>query len=217
MGSLNGTPKLLRGALAAIQLPDPTPKFILFQFNPTKLQRSLAAKATGGEGAPGEALRLTGPPEEKIKVDVELDAVDQLEVGSETAATSGIHPQLALLELLLYPSTATVIANTALLAVGTIEVVPMEAPLVLFIWGKNRIVPVRITAFTISEEEYDNNLNPIRANISLELLVLSYDDLSRTNPGHYVFMAHHMNKEVLSRVGQAQGVASVLGGDVPLL
>ncbi len=138
-------------------------------------------------------------------------------MGSRTAAENGIHPQLALLELLLYPSTATVIANTALLAVGTIEVVPMEAPLVLFIWGKNRIVPVRITSFSISEEEYDNNLNPIRAGISLELQILTYDDLSRTNPGHYVYMAHHMGKEVLSRIGQGQGLDAVLGGDVSLL
>jgi len=208
---------LLHGALVAFRLPDPTPKVIAFQFNPTTLQRSLTAKTTGSEGAPGEALRLSGPPEEKIKVDIALDAVDQLEAGSKTAAESGIHPQLALLELLLYPSTATVIANTALLFVGTIEVVPMEAPLILFIWGKNRIAPVRITSFSVSEEEYDANLNPIRANISLELQVLSYDDLSRLNPGHYVFMAHHMNKEVLSRVGQARGLDAVLGGDVSLL
>lgn len=217
MGTLSGGPRLLRGALVAFQLPDPTPRVIAFQFNPTKLQRTLTAKTTGTEGAPGEALRLAGPPEEKIKVDIELDAVDQLEVGSRTAAEAGIHPQLALLELLLYPSTATVIANTILLAVGTIEVVPMEAPLVLFIWGKNRIVPVRITSFSISEEEYDNNLNPIRANISLELQILSYDDLSRTNPGHFIYMAHHMNKEVLSRIGQGQGLDAVLGGDISLL
>jgi hypothetical protein len=217
MGSLSTGPKLIKGALVAFQLPEPTPKVIAFQFNPTKLQRTLTGKLAGGEGASGEALRLAGPPEEKIKVDIDLDAVDQLEKGSQVAAETGIHPQLAILELLLYPSTANVILNTALRALGTIEVVPPEAPLVLFIWGRNRILPVRITSFGVSEEEYDNNLNPIRAMVSLELQALTYDDLSRTNPGHYIYMAHHMSKEVLSRIGQGQGIASVLGGDVSLL
>jgi hypothetical protein len=217
MGLLSTGPKLIKGALVAFQLPDPTPRVIAFRLNPTKLQRTLTGKLSGGEGATGEALRIAGPPEEKIKVDIALDAVDQLESGSPVAAETGIHPQLAILELLLYPSTASVILNTALRAAGTIEVVSPEAPLVLFIWGKHRILPVRITSFSVDEEEYDHNLNPIRATVSLELQVLTYDDLSRTNPGHYIYMAHHMGKEVLSRIGQGQGIASVLGGDISLL
>ena len=73
----------------------------------------------------------------------------------------------------------------SLAAVGTIELVAPEAPLTLFIWGIKRIVPVRLSSFSIAEEAYDVNLNPIRAKVTLGMQVLSYSDLSLTNPGYY--------------------------------
>jgi len=218
MASLTSAKRLLKGAMVAFRLPDPTPQVIAFQYNPATLQRTLEPQTTGGgEGAPGEALRLTGAPVEKIKVDIEIDAADQLDAGSATAAEMGIHPQLALLELLLYPSSAVVVANTILLAVGTIEVIPTEGPFVLFIWGRRRILPVRIGSFGVTEEEYDNNLNPIRAKASLELRVLNYNDLAKTSPGYHLFMAHHMTKEAMALVAKAQALESVVGGNTPLI
>jgi hypothetical protein len=218
MAALSSAPKLLKGAMVAFRLPDPTPQVIAFQYNPATQERSFEPQTTGGgEGAPGEAFRLTGVPVEKIKIDVEIDATDQLDAGSAAAAELGIHPQLALLELLLYPHSALVVANTVLLAVGTIEIIPTQGPFVLFIWGKNRILPVRIGSFSISEEEYDNNLNPIRAKVSLELRVLSTNDLAKTSPGYHLFMAHHMTKEAMALVAKAQALTDVLGGETPLL
>jgi len=214
---LTETPRPLKGALVALRLPDPTPQVIAFQINPHTLSRTLEAQSQGGgEGGNSDAFRLTGAPIETIKLEAELDAVDQLEVGSATAAELGLHPQLSMLELLVYPSSGLVIANTILLALGTIEVIPPQAPIVLFIWGPKRILPVRVTEFSITEEEFDPKLNPIRAKVSLGLRVLSYNDLSRTSPLYHLFMAHHITKEVIAKVGQVQSLSAVTGGQTPV-
>jgi hypothetical protein len=160
-------------------------------------------------------MRLKGPPVETIKVDVDIDAVDQLAAGSEAAATLGIHPQLAALEMLLYPGSSLVIANTALLATGTIEVVPPVGPFTLLVWGPRRVLPVRLTEFSITEELHDPNLNPIRARVSLGLRVLSYNDLSVTHPGYHIFLTHQIAKETLARQASGGDVSKVLG-DVKL-
>ena len=75
---------------------------------------------------------------------VEVDAADQLETGDPVAATTGIAPQLASLEMLLYPDSLQVIANTALMAAGVIELLPPEGPLTVLVWGPGRAVPVRL-------------------------------------------------------------------------
>jgi hypothetical protein len=215
---LTDTPKPRKGALVAFRLPDPTPQVIAFQYNPISLARTLEAQSQGGgTGGSADAFRLTGAPIETIKFEAEIDAVDQLDAGSATVAELGLHPQLALLELLVYPSSAVVIANTILLAVGTIEVVPLQAPVVLFIWGPKRILPVRITEFSVTEEAFDTRLNPIRVKVSLGLRVLSYNDLSRSNPMYHLFLAHHVAKEAIARVGKTQSLSDVTGGQVPLL
>jgi hypothetical protein len=76
------------------------------------------------------ALRLKGPPVETIKLDAEIDATDDLERPDvhPVAAELGIAPQLAVLETLLYPPSARLVANNSLQAVGTLEITPYEAP-----------------------------------------------------------------------------------------
>jgi hypothetical protein len=217
MTTFPGSPRVLKGALVGIDTDIPIPSVVVFQYNPDTLTRTLKPRAPGGEGARSEAQRLTGPPEETIKVDVEIDATDQLEKAEGTATSLGIYPQLSALETLVYPKSALVIANTVLLAAGTIEIIPPTAPLTLFIWGVKRILPVRITEFSITEEAYDTALNPIRAKVSLGLRVLSYNDLSLTNPGYYMFLAHQVIKETLGIVGSVGNLAAVAGGNVKLL
>jgi hypothetical protein len=211
------SPRVLKGALVGIDPDSLIPSVIMFQYNPDTLTRTLKPRAPGGEGARSEAQRLTGPPEETIKVDVEIDAADQLEKGDGQATSMGLYAQLSALEMLVYPHSALVIANTILLAAGVIEVIPPTAPLTLFIWGAKRILPVRITEFSITEEAFDPALNPIRAKVSLGLRVLSYNDLSITNPGYYIFLAHQVVKETLGIVGAVNSLAAVAGGNVSLL
>jgi hypothetical protein len=217
MSTFPNTPRVLKGALIGIDPLVPIPSVIVFQYNPDTLTRSLKPRGPGGEGARSEAQRLTGAPEETIKVDVEIDATDQLEKAEGVATSLGIYPQLSALETLVYPKSALVIANTVLLAVGTIEIVPPTAPLVLFIWGVKRILPVRVGEFSITEEAHDQALNPIRAKVSLGLRVLSYNDLSITDPAYYMFLAHQVIKETMGIVGSVGNLTAVAGGNVKLL
>ncbi|MFN3374217.1 MAG: hypothetical protein ACK44M_11685 [Chloroflexus sp.] len=204
------SPRLLKGALVSFDLPNPKPAVIVFQYNPDTLSRTLEAQ-TGGEGA--DALRIKGAPVETIKLDIELDATDQLEQG---AAAIGLHPQLAALEVLIYPKSALVITNTALLNAGTIEILPPQAPFTLFIWGPKRVLPVRLTEFSITEEAYDPQLNPIRAKVSLGLRVLSYNDLPAANPGYHLFLAHQIVKETMAAIART-GSLDAAGAGAKLL
>src|SRR5262245_50410886 len=167
------TPKVLRGALVSFDITMPIPKVIIFQYNPDTMTRTLQAQTMSEGGERSEATRLKGAPIETIKMDIEIDHTDQLEKGS---AGVGIFPQLSALEMLVYPSSVLVIANTVLLALGTIEIAPPAAPLTFLIWGIKRILPVTIKEFSITEEAYDISLNPIRAKVGLGLRVLTYDD-----------------------------------------
>lgn len=208
MTTFPGSPRLTKGAIVGIDPLNPLASVIVFQYNPTSLSRSVEATTTGSDGARSEVLRLAGAPAETITIaELELDAADQLETGNPIAETMGIHPQLAALEMLLYPKSANVILNTVLLAAGTIEVIPPEAPFTLFIWGLKRVLPVRITSLTIDEQEYDPALNPIRATVSLGMRVLSYNDFPVLHPGYSLFVAHQVAKEVMATIGSVGNVA----------
>jgi hypothetical protein len=195
-----GSPRLLKGAIIGMDPGKPLASVVVFQYNPDTLTRRIDARSTGGGDNVdrAEAFRLTGPPKETITLSVEIDATDQLEQANPLAVASGIHPTLAALEMLLYPTSALTIANTALALAGSLEIIPPEAPLTLFFWGPARVLPVRITSLSITEEAYDTLLNPIRAKVDLSLQVLSYFDLKVTNPGYQLFLAHHIAKEVLA-------------------
>jgi hypothetical protein len=216
MTTFPNSPRVLKGAIVGVDPLNPVPTIILFQYNPDTLTRTIKPRAPGGDSARSEAQRLTGAPEETIKVDIEIDATDQLEKGDAVAAALGVYPQLSALELLAYPPSALVIANAALLAGGTIEVAPPDAPLTLFIWGAKRILPVRITDFSITEEAHDQTLNPIRAKVGLSLRVLSYNDLPMTSPGYHIFLAHQVLKERLGAVGLSTDLTLATGSGVNL-
>jgi hypothetical protein len=212
-----GSPRLLKGAIIGVDLFNPLASIAVFQYNPDTVTRTLQPQAAGDGGARAEAMRLKGAPVETIKMDVEIDATDQLETGEGTATKLGIYPQLSALEMLIYPKSALVVANTVLLALGTLEIVPPIGPFTLLVWGLKRVVPVRLTDLTITEEAHDVGLNPIRARASLGLRVLSYNDLSLTNPGYYVFLAHQVAKEVFATMGSVGNARAAIGGDVKLL
>lgn len=215
MSAFPGSPRLLKGAIVAVNPTAPLPTVVAFQYNPNGVQRSLQPQLAGGL-AGADALRFSGAPVETITLNVEIDAADQLEQGAGLATSLGIYPQLAALEILVYPSSATVIANTALLALGTIEVIPPMAPLTLLIWGPRRVVPVTISDLAIAEEAFDVQLNPIRATVTLNLRVLSYNDLPVTHPGYHLFLAHQVVKEAMAAAGSTSSVGSIIGGDVRL-
>jgi hypothetical protein len=181
------------------------------------MTRSLESQIGTDGGSRSEVLRIKGAPKETITVDIEFDATDQLEKVDPQATSMGIYPRLSALEMLIYPKTSLVIANTVLLAVGTIEVIAPQAPLTLFVWGLKRIVPVVINSFSITEEAYDVKLNPIRAKVSLGMRVLTYDDFPVTHPGYGIFLAHQAVKETMATLGSLDNLSAVASGDVRLL
>jgi hypothetical protein len=214
MTSLPGAPRLQKGAIIGLDPANPLASVIVFQYNPDSLTRTLTAQTSGGEGDKGEALRLKGPPQESIKLDLEIDAADQLEKGQDPETTLGLYPTLAALELLLYPKSSLMIANEVLLNLGMIEIVAPEAPLTLFTWGLKRVLPVRLTSFSITEEAFDPNLNPIRAKVSLDMRVLNYQDLGLASVGGALFMAHQLAKETMATISGGGAVGASIGSQL---
>jgi len=201
MTTFPGSPKLIKGGIVLV---DPTTsvvqRIIALQYNPDTISRTLQVQGVGPEGGDrSEALRLKGPPVETIKVEAEIDATDQLEIADGTATEVGLHPQLAALEVIVYPTSAQLQSNNSLAQSGTLEIVPMEAPLTLFVWSKQRVMPVRITEFSVTEEAFDPALNPIRAKVSLGMRVLSVNDLGFSHKGGSLFMSYLQTKEQLAK------------------
>ncbi|MEU9112629.1 hypothetical protein AB0D04_12710 [Streptomyces sp. NPDC048483] len=208
-------PKPIRSGLVIVDPERGTPqRIIVLQFNPDTLERSVAPQAAGGEGDGGgggsggdrnEALRLKGPAQETWKFTAEIDATDQLDV----AAPDGIHPQLAVLEMLVQPTTAQLRAASHLTKKGTIEISPIETPLTLFTWGSKRVMPVRLTELSINESAFDVNLNPIRASLSIGLKVLTVSDLPAGHRGAELYLAHLAQKEQLARTARGGSFAAL--------
>ncbi len=214
MTTFPGSPRLIKGGLALL---DPQTgsvlRIIALQYNPDTLTRTLQIKGIGQEsGDHIEALRLKGPPSETIKLDAEIDATDQLETADAQSLVvkSGLHPLLAALEVIVYPTSAHLLFNNSEASAGTLEIIAAQSPLTVFIFGANRIVPVRITEFSITEEAFDTALNPIRAKISLGMKVLTVDDLGFDVKGGNLFISYLQAKEQLAAKNTA-GTFGTLG------
>lgn len=209
-------PKPIRSGIVLVDPELGTPeRVIVLQFNPDTLERSLSPQTAGsggdsggggaGSGDRNEALRLKGPAQETWKFTAEIDATDQLEI----AAPDGIHPELAVLEMLVQPTSAQLREATRQAKNGTIEISPIEMPLTLFTWGSKRVMPVRITELSINESAFDVNLNPIRASLSIGLKVLTVSDLPMGHPGAELYYAHLAQKERLAAAARTAGIGAL--------
>lgn len=203
MTGLTSSPKLTKGALVVMAPGGGAIRnTINVQYNPDQISHTYQVQGAGGDGGGERAqpFRLKGPAVESIKLDAEIDATDQLEFpgNNPNAARFGIGPQLAVLESLINPSVDELLAVAAQTANGTLEIIPPEAPLVLFQWGQSRMAPVRVTEFSVTEEAFDAALNPIRAKVSLGLRVLSTDDLGFTHKGGTMFIGYLRGREALA-------------------
>jgi hypothetical protein len=208
------TPKLVSGGIVLVDAASGAlQRTIALQYNPASVTRSLQAQwYEPQQGADrSERLRIKGPPVETIKIEAEIDATDDLETPEQraTASALGIQPQLAALETLVFPTSNQLEANSRLASGGTLEIVPMEAPLTLFVWGKQRVVPVRITEFSVTEEFFDTRLNPIQAKVSLGMRVLTVDDLGFNHRGGQYFLRYHKTKEELARKAPGAELAAL--------
>jgi hypothetical protein len=199
-----GRPRFLKGALVAYdsQTPGTQPRVITFQYNPEQMKRTLEKKAVESKGSSAQAskedvLRAAGPPSESIQLTIVLDAADQLSEPNQNQAVvkHGLYPILSTLEMLLYPPTAQVRDIEAQAGRGQVQISPADLPLVLLVWGKTRVVPVLLSSFSVSEESFDVNLNPIRAKVDLSLKVLTYLELKKDTIGYDAYLSYQRNKE----------------------
>jgi phosphoribosyl-dephospho-CoA transferase len=235
LSSSTNSPKLLKGALVVYASHDPgaEAKIIPFQYNPDQVSRSLsqggatAGTATGtttsttttvnrGQ-AQQDVLRVQAPPRESFSLSVTLNAADQLEhpEQNQNIVQNGLHAVLATLEMLLYPTSYQVLQNESLAEEGEVQLNPANLPLVLLVWGRSRVVPVKISSFSVTEEAFDPVLNPIQAKLELGLLVLNYVDLPADSAGRDIYLSYQRQKETLAEQFQAGEEAEPIQGLLP--
>jgi hypothetical protein len=190
-------PKLVRGGIALVDIDTSSViRVAALQYNPDTLSRTLQVQGAGGESPDHlEALRLKAPPIETIKLDAEFDATD------DTNPKTDVFEQLAALESIVYPNTTDVLNNLSYANAGQLEILPVAAPLQVFVWSKQRVLPVRITDFSITEDAFAPDLTPLRAKVSLTMRVLTVYDLGFDNKGGSLFLSYQLQKELAGIIG----------------
>jgi hypothetical protein len=217
MGFPTRTPSLIRGGLVQLDSQSGQVKNVItLQYNPDTLSRSLQIKGVGGDGAEfSEAMRLKGPPVETIKLEAEIDATDKLETGDATVQQLGLHAQLAQIETLVYPTTGRLRSNNSEASSGSLEIITSNKDLLLFVWSRTRILPVRISEFSVTEEGFDAALNPLRAKLSIGMRVLTVDDLAFDSRGGSIFMSYLEQKEQLAARIASTGLGALGVNAIP--
>jgi len=206
------SPRILKAGIVLLNATSSAiDRIISLQYNPGSLSRSLKGQAIENANH-SEALRLKGPPVETYTLEAEIDATDQLELPEQNPEVqeNGLAPMLSALESMVYPKSSDLLSNNALSSSGNLEIIPSEGPLILFIWSKNRVVPVKLTNFSVTEEAFDTKLNPIQAKVSLGMQVLTVNDLGYDSKGGNLYMAYHQQKEQLATKFKP-GILSTLG------
>jgi hypothetical protein len=220
---------MLKGALVSFTnsfLPIPVPDVTVFQFNPESLTHTWSQPVVGGESArpgteAGNPMAVAGMPGEQFSLTVVLDANEDIADGGASgalASVSGVYPRLAAMEMLLYPpgsGTSSLLGQaTAALGLGggggsvTRSVPDSAVPVTLFVWGPLRILPVRLTALTITETLYDATLNPVQAEAKVELKVLTPTELEAV-PGDVLAKLGTVAYNYTLSVRQAAAVANL--------
>ncbi len=206
-----GRPRLEKGALIVYdtnEVETQPSATIYFQYNPETMRRTLAARTPPSSGrdvggAREEVLRVQGPPVETINLTIELDATEQLGESNpnQTVVENGLHPALATLELLLYPPSARADEIAQQAERGAVQVAEADLPLTLLSWGRSRVVPVQLTSFSVTEEAFDEKLNPILARVELGMRVLTYVEFPNRSVARDAFIAYQQEKENLAGLG----------------
>jgi hypothetical protein len=184
--------KILRGAFVEFGISLP-PLIVVFQFNPLTITRTRTASVNQPE-TPGKnrasnedfdklfkdlrnGQTLT-VKQQTLGFDIRLDATDKLNDGDTITQQFGIAPQLSTLELMMLPKSQSLLGGAvAALLGGSTQSFSFaddakNPPVILFIWGRKKVMPVNITNMTIKEEEFSVDLNPIRATVTVSLEVI---------------------------------------------
>ena len=186
------------------------PNIVVFQFNPAQVTRTPAIprrpQPCNNAGATN-ARQQPCPPTESMTFTLRLDATDLLAQANPIAAGSGILPTLSALEMLMVPQGSL---GSALLSLagstGSHQSPPSTLPSVLFFWGPSRILPIAITSLSVTETEYDTLLNPVRADVSVNLDVLQQNQLAGDALGTAAYKYSLGVKQVMAALNLAYAV-----------
>jgi hypothetical protein len=219
------------------------PNVVVFQYNPESISHAWTPAGQSAEAAKPRAsvdpMAADGVPGESFTFKLSLDANDMIADGnavtSALATASGVYTRLAALEMLQYPSGAFSGANlvgtvSASISIGGLNAsisvgasaqnptVPRsEVPMVLFVWGPQRIVPVRVTALSTNETLYDSLLNPIHAEVTITLRVLTPEEINKmTNPetqqiAQVAYMYSQGLRQAQAAANLGDAAASIIG------
>jgi hypothetical protein len=94
---------------------------------------------------------------------------------------------------------------------------PTKLPTVLFFWGPLRIWPVTINSLSVSETAYDELLNPIRAEVTVGLQVLTPNQIDPSSSfalGAYQYSL--VVKQVMAALNLANAAQLGLSGSFSL-
>lgn len=127
--------------------------------------------------------------EESISFELRLDATDRTGPGAVINSETGIAPQLAVLEQMIYPKASGLLEQLKPGKSFSLSV-KENPPLILFIWGLHRILPVNIQSMNITETEFNTRLYPIRAKVSVDLQVIEGE-----NP---LYLYTQISKEIMA-------------------
>jgi hypothetical protein len=150
--------------------------------------------------------QIVSVQEETLSFELRLDATDQLDAGDAVAQMFGIAPTLSTLELMTYPKGQGVLSEALATVLGAKKGYqyspPENPPMVLFLWGTQRVLPVNIDSMTITETEFDRLLNPIRATVAVSLTVIE----GRNGAFRYT----QLMKETMSAINTVQIVTDLV-------
>jgi contractile injection system tube protein len=182
---LRRSPKFEKGALVQLlkDLVGVIPSVIPFQYNPEKLSHTLTPwnpfevdQTQRGSQAP---TVQPFDPKESFTLTLDIDATNDLEDDNFVAKQVGVADRLAALKKLTLPSQGLigdlVASARALVGKAADQAVRPTVPVVLFVWGPGRILPVRVTSFSVEETLFSPSLHPIQATVTLGLEVLTPD------------------------------------------
>lgn len=225
----------LKGGLIEFteSFPIPIPNVIIFQYNPETMTHAWTP-ATTNPATPGQAsnpLAISGQPTESFSFTLAMDSNDTIADGNPVIAglaeASGVYTRLAALEMLLFPtappgggligSLTTALSGGSSSSTPSAQVPAAQLPTVLFVWGPGRIVPVRVTALSITEKLYDAILlNPTHVEAQITLKVLTADELKYVDGplGSLATIANTYSqglREALAIANLANAVSSIIG------
>jgi hypothetical protein len=219
-------PYLLRGALIEYgsDFLGPIPNIVIFQFNPESLTRNIQIPSRPTGVASRETSQVGEGPVEKISLTAHFSAADKLKNNNPLARAFGIGPHLAALEKMVHPAgKISGLIGKAIDAIGDAifggeesptQPIPRENyPRILFIWGLTRVLPVIIDSMNITEQHYDNLLNPVQAEVSLGLSVITIDPCSEDQVARGAIEYSNLAKDaqaIANLANTAQQVADII-------